>query len=142
MADTQPHMCAAPGCVLPGAIADSTNGSSTWYCACHHGAPYTGMAAITTRLRSRASLFRLALRLSNAEAGQLVPPAVHDWLKARDRVDFLRDDPSQPGPLTCRRLAQRMHAALRRECLSSAAPVTSPVKAVADCSAVLLEGLT
>lgn len=42
--------CAAHGCPMLGTVTNSTNGSSEWWCFCHHGKSATHFQAITAEL--------------------------------------------------------------------------------------------
>ena len=134
------RMCCAPGCVLPGAIADATNGATDWYCALHHGAAYSARGGISTRIRNRERLFRLAQRLTNAETALLVPDAVADWLHRQGRADLLTVAGRVPQ-LTARKLGAHMLQVLTAECHQPQERIADEPQGKVDRGAELLEGL-
>lgn len=134
--------CCAPGCVLPGSIADSTNGSQDWYCAIHHSASFSHMSAISSRIRNRESIFILARRLCNTDPGVIVPGAVKEWILARPKYASalkLKDGGQEPAART---VGSRMLAQLGQECRNIPASESAKPSIATEPAAVLLEGLT
>lgn len=121
------RMCCVRGCMLPGSIADSTTGTSEWFCHLHHGVPYADQAGITTRMHNRRNLFILAGRLKNAYPGQPVPQDVLVWLRRHGRDDFADAYVNFP-----RKTAQTMGALMLRtlvdECATPQARIADPVQ--------------
>lgn len=148
--NTQPpnadhHSCCAPGCPLPGTIADATTGASDWFCALHHGAGYSDQAGISARIGNRRKLLVLAQRLANAGTAEAVPAQVVAWIKAQGRADLLGN-----GSATCRSLGARMLRILVDECRKPQQDIADPTQpkakadswnAAADAARAFLGGL-
>ena len=120
-----PRMCCVRGCMLPGSIADSTTGSSDWFCHLHHGVPYAEQAGITTRMHNRRNLFVLSGRLQNAYPGQPVPVDVLTWLRKHDRNDFA-DAYVNASRKTAQTLGALMLRKLVDECATPQARIADP----------------
>lgn len=122
-----PRLCCVRGCMLPGSIADSTTGSSDWFCHLHHGVSYAEQAGITTRMHNRRNLFILAGRLQNAYPGQPVPQDVLAWLRRHDRADFADAYGAMPRK-TAHNLGSLMLRKLVDECATPQARIADPTQ--------------
>lgn len=113
----EPGRCTAPGCKLPGTMTTATTGGTEWYCRLHFGASYGEMAEITLRANNRSTLFRMALRWSNASPNEPVPAEVVAILRQAGRESLLSAKPAVEGrPMTMRTLARHLLAQLDAEC--------------------------
>jgi hypothetical protein len=127
-------MCCVRGCFLPGSIADSTTGSSDWFCHLHHGMAYGELAGITARMHNRRNLLVLAARLKNTRPGQTLPDNVIPWLQRHNRGDIASAYAALPRQ-SARALGALMQRILGDECAMPQQRLAGPdskAKAVSD----------
>lgn len=120
-------MCCVRGCFLPGCIADSTTGSSDWFCHLHHGMPYAEQPGITARMHNRRNLLILAARLKNSHPGQELPDNVIPWLHRQNRSDIVTAYGELPRK-TARALGALMQRVLGDECATPQARIADPTQ--------------
>jgi hypothetical protein len=92
VADRPNHLCAAYGCPLHGAMSQSTQGTSEWYCFAHFGKDFGSLQRITAeqrRLDWLANAIRdVRDRDVNPNYGAAFQRIEHD-LKLAQRKDLL-----------------------------------------------------
>lgn len=114
--EPQPHgVCAAFGCCLPGSMSSSTQGTQTWYCRLHFGAPRGEWDDISARAQNRKALFTAAYWLLNRPHGHNADRKIGDRIRALGRNDLL-EARNKAGGCTCYALGAHMLQVLGKEC--------------------------
>jgi len=113
--------CHAPGCPLPGALSDATNGAGPFACYLHFGKPRDQHDAITGKIRQRDAVWR-AMR----DAAAMDP-----WLEWQPVARHaLRDHPDlQPGADEGRTAwLMRVRGVMTRQCAVTQADVDAQMR--------------
>jgi hypothetical protein len=123
--------CVAYGCPLPATMSNSALGGSDACCTFHHGAAYADFANITTAVRNRLPLIRIALRLCTAPPGYPLPTGLRREILAAGGEELLAV-PEGAKPRSARAQGISMVRSLDRECRGHAPILDQKMKAAGE----------